>query len=86
MQISLILKIQSLSVWTSSCENYSLLAEAKCHVRCLENDGIFKIVLLVVIFLDDISTNFKRQSSCLLSHLQTLLGRRGLELLGADDR
>ena len=31
IQISLILKIQSLSVWTSSCENFGLLAEAKCH-------------------------------------------------------
>ena len=31
MQISLILKIQSLSVWKLSCENISLLAEAKCH-------------------------------------------------------
>ena len=31
MQLSLILKIQSLSVWKSSCENFSLLAEAKCH-------------------------------------------------------
>ena len=31
MQISLILKIQSLSVWKSSCENFRLLAEAKRH-------------------------------------------------------
>ena len=31
MHISLILKIQSLSVWKLSCENFSLLAEAKCH-------------------------------------------------------
>ena len=31
MQISLIWKIQSLSVWKSSCEKFSLLAEAKCH-------------------------------------------------------
>ena len=31
MQISLILKIQSLYVWKSSYENFSLLAEAKCH-------------------------------------------------------
>ena len=31
MQISLILKIQSLYVWKLSCENFSLLAEAKCH-------------------------------------------------------
>ena len=31
MQISLILKIQSISVWKSSCENFCLLAEAKCH-------------------------------------------------------
>ena len=32
MQISLILKIQSLYVWKSSCENFSLLAAAKCHI------------------------------------------------------
>ena len=43
MQISLILKIQSISVKKSSCENLSLLAEAKCH-------AVWKMIVPVVCF------------------------------------
>ena len=40
MQISLILKIQSLSVWKSSCENFCLLAEAKYH-------AVWKMIVVI---------------------------------------
>ena len=60
MQFSLILKIQSISVKKSSCENLSLLAEAKCHT-------VWKMIVWIVFSFYKSVSELKEQNSSLRS-------------------